>query len=185
MKDYRMSFKELSELLSTILKVDIIEILRLFIVIVKDGSRLEERQTLLRTGCRCRRCQMCSEDIKRFLDGIRDSAMELNIALEEEKETNSQTQDILHAIELEQYNPRKGKKLIYTLRAVRKNRRLAKDTIERLTPIYEWSQDNQTVIKGMEKLLGTVRKVEKLQESRTYSQRTDILESEDLLKEER
>lgn len=127
---------------------------------------------------------MCSEDIKRFLDGIRDSAMEMKIALEEEKETNSQTQDILHAIELEQCNLRKGTKLIKTLRNVRKNRRKAKDAIERLTPIYEWSQDNQTVIKGLENLLGKVRKIEKSQESRTYFQRTDILKSEDLLKEE-
>lgn len=127
---------------------------------------------------------MTSDELKSFLDGVREAKTTLNIAIADEAETNQQTQDILHAIEMEEYNPRRTSALVKTLGSVRKRRRAAKEAIERLTPVVEWSKDNQNVIKSLERLLGDLRKTERHQEGRIYTHRTDILESENLVKEE-
>ncbi len=127
---------------------------------------------------------MKSEVLKAFLDDIRDADMELKIALADEAETNSQTQDILHAIELDQCNLRRSAALIKTLSGVRKKRRAAKEAIEQLTPVVEWSQGDSSAIKRLEQLLGNLRKIERLQEGRSYSPRTDVLKSGNLLLKE-
>jgi len=124
---------------------------------------------------------MTSNELKSFLDGVRKAETDLNIAIADETETNQQTQDILHAIEMEEYNPRRASALVKTMSAVRKRRRAAKEAIERLTPLVEWSRDNQNTIKSLERLLGDLRKTERHQEGRIYSHRTDILESENLI----
>lgn len=128
---------------------------------------------------------MTSTQLKAFLDAIREAETNLNISVIEESETNQQTQDILHAVEFDQCNPRKSASLVNTLRTVRKKRRIAKDEIARLTPIVEWSKNNQNAIKSLERLLGDLRKTEHYQEERVYWHRTDILESENLLKKEK
>lgn len=125
---------------------------------------------------------MTSTQLKTFLDIIREAETALNIAVMDEAETNQQTQDILHAVEMNEYNPRKTASLVRTLSTIRKKRRTAKETIERLTPVVEWSKDNQSVIKSLERLLGDLRKIECHQKERMYSHRTDILESGNLQK---
>lgn len=124
---------------------------------------------------------MTSDELKSFLDGVREAETNLNIAIADETEANQQTQDILHAIEIGEYNPRRSSALVKTLGSVRKRRRAAKDAIERLTPVVEWSKDNQSAIKSLERLLGDLRKTERHQEGRIYTHRTDILESENLI----
>ncbi len=124
---------------------------------------------------------MTSEELKSFLDSVREAETDLNIAIADEAETNQQTQDILHAIEMEKYNPRRTSALVKTLCNVRKRRRAAKEAIELLTPVVDWSKGNQNSIKSLERLLGDLRKTERHQERRIYSHRTDILESENLI----
>lgn len=124
---------------------------------------------------------MTSKELKSFLDDIREAETELNIAIADEAETNRQTQDILHAVEMRKYNPRRTAALVKTLCDVRTRRRMAKETIERLTPIVEWSKDNQSTIKSLERLLGDLRKTERRQEERMYCFRTDILEHDQLI----
>jgi len=134
--------------------------------------------------CGYREIIMKSEQLEAFLDSIRDAATDLKIAIADEAEANSQTQDILHAIEMDRCNLRKSATLVKTLSGIRKKRRAAKKTIERLTPVVEWSQGDSTAIKRLEKLLGDLRKIERLQQGRSYSPRSDILESGDLLLKE-
>lgn len=124
---------------------------------------------------------MTSEKLKSFLDDIREAEADLNSAISDEIEANQQTQDILHAIEMDEYDHRRAPALVRTLWAVRKRRRVSKEAVERLTPIVDWSKENQDTIKSLERLLGTLRRTERHQEKRMYTRRTNILESKDLL----
>lgn len=116
-----------------------------------------------------------SENIKVFLDWLRAINQNYHMALEDEADANNEQQDILHSIELEHNGYRKNARLATALKETRRNRRDAKNRIERLVPVVEWIERNQPVIKGLEKLLGEVRKTEKIVEGRNYTYRTDIV----------
>lgn len=119
---------------------------------------------------------MSSKSIEDFLAFLRDAEQQYNMAVEDEKEANDATQDILHAVELDTYNPRKTSKLIKTLHAVRKSRRTAKETMETFSPVLSWLEENRATVKALERLLGDVRKAERRIEGRTYSPKTNIME---------
>lgn len=117
-----------------------------------------------------------SDHINAFLSYIRDCETRLHIACANEQETNDQTQDILHRLELQVDDYRMTAKLGKLLREVRKRRRAAKDARERLSAVDEWAARNQEAIKSLERLLGELRKIERKQNNRIYVPRTDILE---------
>lgn len=119
---------------------------------------------------------MYSEQIQAFLNFLRDSQMEYNIAVAEEKEANEETQDILHCIELQENEDLELACIARALRSVRVNRREAKDRERQLQPVVEWIDQNRKTINELERLLGAVRKVEKNIGSRLYVQRTNILD---------
>lgn len=58
---------------------------------------------------------------------------------------------------------------------VRQERRQAKDKIICLQPVIDWMEENQSTIKGLERLLGSVRKAEKSIEGRIYHPKTNIV----------
>lgn len=118
-----------------------------------------------------------SGSIELFLDFIRATEQELNIAVAEEKWANDATQDILHAIEFRIYGSYTPSQLIKKIKVTRQKRRDAKETIEVMTPVCEWVGQNRPAIKSLERLLGDVRKVERRQASRSYYPRTDILDA--------
>ena len=107
---------------------------------------------------------MTSEGIERFLGYLRDTEQAYRLAQAEEGAANDATQDILHAIELEESGCRRPARLLKKLKQVREKRRAAKDTPE---------------IKGLERLLGEVRKAERRTENRSYTPRTNILEDKE------
>lgn len=117
-----------------------------------------------------------SEHISSFLNLIREAQQEYNIAVSEEQDANNATQDILHSIELSENKYHDYARLAIALREVRQQRRRAKDTVQELQPIVDFSGDNMKFIKALERLLGDVRKAEKGTEGRFYSPRTDIVE---------
>lgn len=114
---------------------------------------------------------MTSKSIETFLDFLRESNQQFNIAVMVEQETNDRTQDILHRLELQQHTYHEYANLSKELRDTRKERRNAKDKISCLAPIVTWSEDNKNVIKGLEQLLGAVRKAERSTEQRIYTPR--------------
>ena len=63
------------------------------------------------------------------------------------------------------------------LKRVRKERREAKDTKAMAEPVLHWVQQNEKVLKGLEQLLGEVRKAEKGTENRHYIEKTTVLSS--------
>lgn len=115
---------------------------------------------------------MTSEKIDVFLSFLRDCEQRYRMAEAEEQEAASATQDILHSLELEEHSEEEYTELAEELREVRRQRRRAKDTMSETGPILIWLDQNRAVIKGIERLLGDVRKAERAAEGRIYTPRT-------------
>ena len=115
--------------------------------------------------------EKCSKNIEAFLDFLREVNSQLNIAVMVEQETNDQTQDILHRLELQEHTYHEYASHSKELKKIRQERRDAKDKISCLTPVVTWADENKSVIKGLEQLLGTVRKAERSTEQRIYTPR--------------
>lgn len=114
---------------------------------------------------------MVSKAIESYLYFLRDTEQKFNMAAADEQEANDETQDILHSLELQEHDYHEFARLSKDLKAVRQKRRAAKDAMNEMTPVLAWIDDNRAVIKSMERLLGEVRKAEKLTESRIYTPR--------------
>ena len=117
-----------------------------------------------------------SEPIEGFLNFLRDAQESYNIAALSEKEADEETQAILHSLELNENTYHDGARLSVALAKVRKERRAAKDTRLQLQPVIDWAGQNTKTVKGLEQLLGTVRKTEKNLDCRFYKPKTDIVE---------
>ena len=114
------------------------------------------------------------EEFIRFLNSCKEA---YNISLSTQEETEAMTQDLLHCLELEDNTYHQQAKLGRTISQIRKERRSAKYTIQQLQPVIDWIDANQTTIRGLEKLLGQVRKEELKTnpELLCYHDRTDIV----------
>lgn len=117
---------------------------------------------------------MTSKGIELFLDYIRETEQKYRMAQAGEQEANDATQDILHALELEEQDTEGYVRLAQTLREVRQARRSAKDSLSQALPVVEWAEENRQTIKGLERLLGAVRKEEKHAEGRIYTPKTTV-----------
>lgn len=115
-----------------------------------------------------------SDEIKRFLDFIREAEPRYKFAREAVETENKRTQDFLHAIEFEPHAEERSK-IATKMRASRIERRENKDIVEELEPIIEFMsvQSNKRAIDQLAQLLGKVRKVEKYHENRTYYPRVE------------
>lgn len=112
-----------------------------------------------------------SSRIDAFLQFLRGCEQQYHMAEAEEQEMNSLTQDILHGLELEDHDYHGFARLSKELREIRQSRRRAKDAIDVTSPVLDWVDKNRNFIKGLEQLLGTVRKAEKRTENRIYTPR--------------
>ena len=111
-----------------------------------------------------------------FLTFLRKIELDYNIAVKEENEINNKTQDILHQLEIDDHSYNENAKLAKGLKLVRQQRREYKDLIKDLDPLMKWYKENQRVIRDLEAVLGIMRKTEKNFESRTYINKTDVIE---------
>lgn len=115
-----------------------------------------------------------SDELKAFLDFVRESETQYLLALEVMKTEEKRTQDLLHAIEFEPHADARSK-LATRMRASRIARRESKDVVEELEPIVDFMsiQSNRKVIEQLTQILGKIRKVEKYHASRTYHPRVE------------
>lgn len=81
-----------------------------------------------------------------------------------------QTQDYLHALELEDLDYRGRARIATQLAMCRKLRRASKDTTELLRPLIEFinSDKGKQTMNLMKEILGRTRKVEDYMQTRTY-----------------
>lgn len=119
-----------------------------------------------------------SECVSDFLNFLRDAAQQHRMAVATQQESENETQDILHSLELEEHTYNEVARLGKRLSEVRKNRRSAKDVIAATSPIIDWAETNAASIKAIERLLGDIRKSERYVENRIFTPRTAILEEE-------
>ena len=116
-----------------------------------------------------------SQGVESFLTFLREAEQQHSMAQAEADETEQQTQDILHAVEFGSYNARRTARLTQKLREVRQRRRKAKNALEFTEYIATWAAENRTVIKSLERLLGDLRRLERRNQCRMYTPRTDVM----------
>jgi len=115
-----------------------------------------------------------SENIKTFLDFIREAETRYTLALDEMHTEEKRTQDLLHAIEFEPHAEERSK-IATKMRASRIKRRENKDIVEELEPLIDFMsiQTNKKAVDQLTQLLGRIRKVEKYHENRSYHPRVE------------
>lgn len=119
---------------------------------------------------------MVSHGIKIFLNYLRETEQQFCMAEQTEREANDATQDILHWFELYDFRGIEAVKMAHKLREIRHQRREAKDLEYVTSPLIEWINGHQSIVKGLERVLGEVRKRERKTENRTYTPKASILQ---------
>ena len=103
---------------------------------------------------------MYSDGISEILKFFKIVKDEKNIAEMTLSETNDELQDLYHELEFKEHTYHGSARIAKEITKVRKERRIAKYTIEQHTPIVDWLNSNQRFIRDLENLLGVVRKAE-------------------------
>lgn len=116
-----------------------------------------------------------SKELEQFLDFLKSAESQLDQATTGQQEAEAETQDILHSLELEKHSYHEMAALSRKLAEVRQNRRQHKDNAAQLAPVVEWTRGNIEVVRGLQRLLGDVRKVERSTQNRFYTPRTNVL----------
>lgn len=116
-----------------------------------------------------------SKELEQFLDFLKSAESQLDQATTGQQEAEAETQDILHSLELEKHSYHEMAALSRKLAEVRQNRRQHKDNAAQLAPVVEWARGNIEVVRGLQRLLGDVRKVERSTQNRFYTPRTNVL----------
>ena len=124
-----------------------------------------------------------AEQFQQFMKFISQCQANFSIAETIQEDTEAETQDILHKLELEEITYHEYARLSKVLKKVRIERRKAKDTIEQTGPLVTWVAQNNKVIKELERVLGEMRKAEKNMCYRHYNPKTNIVN--ETLKKER
>ncbi len=116
-----------------------------------------------------------SQSLSDFLEFLRQSQQDYSIAADIETTKSKETQDILHKIELEDVKYHDYAKLGKALKSIRNERREAKNIQLQLAPLVGWIKENQNIVRGLERLLGEVRKAETNIKNAHYYPRTDVV----------
>ncbi len=116
-----------------------------------------------------------SQSLSDFLEFLRQSQQDYSIAADIETTKSKETQDILHKIELDDVKYHDYAKLGKALKSIRNERREAKNIQLQLAPLVGWIKENQNIVRGLERLLGEVRKAETNIKNAHYYPRTDVV----------
>lgn len=116
--------------------------------------------------------------LKQMLNFFQNVDKELRKAKEDEKLINQKQQDVLHYIEGVNLNAGGYAKVGKLLKRIRQERRVIKNTIERLETIQKFTMKfNNRMIQGdIIQLMKELSKIEKKQNEPKYECRTNILE---------
>lgn len=110
-----------------------------------------------------------------FLTFARDVISRYEGDLVRQKELDDETQDLLHAIELSpRMNASQGYKIYDKLYAVRNERRLCKNEIDLLKPLYDYLSDKR-VINDLTQIQGKCNISKQNISHRQYTLRTDVM----------
>lgn len=79
-----------------------------------------------------------------------------------------ETQDILHALELTDLDDEKMTELMQELRRIRIYRRMAKNFIEIVEPLYKFAMENRMLAKNLGRVAGEIHKIKENIDNRAY-----------------
>lgn len=119
-----------------------------------------------------------SKVLEQFLDFVNSAEGLMDQAIAGQQEAEAETQDILHALELEKHSYHEAASLARKLAKVRQARRQEKDIVAQLAPVVEWAKENDVAIRRLQRVLGELRKVDRNIQNRFYTPRTNVLENE-------
>lgn len=114
-----------------------------------------------------------TKDLESILELFRRAKTELNMAIDDLKYCDDKTQDYLHELELVAHTYHERGRIAKELAELRQARRTAKDRIELMTPIVNWSVQYKSSIDGLQRVLGELRKIDEKQANRMYFYRAD------------
>ena len=104
--------------------------------------------------------------LRDFIKAMKSAQAEHKYYSTKTTELEKATQDILHQIELG--IPKERNKWATKLSEIRKERRFAKDRVAVTEPLKNYAEQNQPIIKSIERLLGEVRKEQDKLKGRKY-----------------
>ena len=121
---------------------------------------------------------MYSENLNYILEFFKNCQEDLRFANSDITDYDRALSDLEHELELGNRRYHEKAKIAGRIEEIRKERRQAKYTVEQVTPIAEWADKNQKIIKELERLLGDVRKAESHTdpEKLIYNYRTDVVQ---------
>lgn len=114
-----------------------------------------------------------TNDIEKIRTVIQEAEHHYKLAESELDYCDRKQQDILHEFELLDMNYHEGAHLARDLQDIRKRRRIAKNTLDLLSPVMKWKQENVGAIQKLNGLIGQMRKIEEKQENCIYYKRAD------------
>lgn len=119
-----------------------------------------------------------SEMIDQILNFFDDAEISYKSAIDKRNEAEAEIQDLLHELELEDLSYHEKGKVVKELTELRKERREAKYTIQRLDPVLIFKKNNLKALDALERCYDDVVKQEHLTdpESVVYNRKTDVIE---------
>ena len=112
-------------------------------------------------------------DPRSIVDILANAKEELKNAEAELDYCDRKTQDILHELELVDHTYHEIARLAIELKDIRKRRRIAKNTIDLMTPLVTWEKESQGPLTKLNNVIGSVRKIEERQNNAIYYKRAD------------
>jgi len=111
-----------------------------------------------------------AESIASFLRFCTNSVKAYQSSNSEMDNQDKLTQDILHDLELGESKYEDRAKLATKLQQTRRLRRLEKNVVEELQPLFNWanSKDGKAALDSLRNILGEVRKQEDYHKNRCY-----------------
>lgn len=112
-----------------------------------------------------------SKAIEDFLNYIGSIQKLYLLNSESVNQLDKETQDLLHDLELGDFDYKERAKIATKLRKVRKDRRYFKDLAEEQSPLNDWCIKNKDSINQLKNVLGAIRKQEQYHENRSYNRK--------------
>lgn len=114
-----------------------------------------------------------TSDVELIVKILTNAADQLRIAEQELDYCDKKTQDLLHELELVNHSYHENARLCIELKDIRKRRRFAKETIDLLTPVVTWKNEQSGAINRLNKVIGEMRKVDEKRKNAVYYYRAD------------
>ena len=114
--------------------------------------------------------------IQNFCASIKDMLARYNYDKEQYSKLENEMQDVLHYVEMDSdKNANTGYKIYKKLAEVRRERRMCKNELDLLQPIYD-AFNGTTTLSYLGNVLGSVRTARSMIDNRAYTVRTDVLD---------